>query len=126
MTYSPKDPRSARNDAYASVAREELGDAGTTVGGLYAYAWNARRNAYDVVKVYAHGDARKVTRYLVCERPNGAPRKRNAPRYPMRTSQRTARRDVSIGSLWTTRIPALQVVARDARKRTLALAGYGL
>lgn len=56
-------------------ARTDLGDVGTTVGDLYAYAWDRRRGAYNVVRLYARADAR-VTRWMVGERALGIERER--------------------------------------------------
>lgn len=81
---------SNRGEQYTQDARRDLGARGTTVTG-HAYAWNARRNAYDVTFTRAIADD-KVTRYLVVARPNGVTRPRTLARFPMRVSQRNASR----------------------------------
>jgi hypothetical protein len=51
-----------------------------------------------------------VTRWMVCERPNGAQRKQHMARQPLRVSQRIARAELRVATIAT---------ARDANVRAL-------
>lgn len=86
----------ARRSAASMVARDELGDRGETITG-YAYAWDTRRDGYNVVRTYASAPDR-VTRYLVCERPNGEGRARTIARFPLRLA--SAHTDSSVRTFY--------------------------
>jgi hypothetical protein len=91
-------------------ALRDLGRSGVTFTG-HAYAWNARRGAYDYTNTFPTTNDR-VTRYMVTERPHAGSRAWNRPRWPMRVSQRNARADVRVATIAT---------ARDANVRALVV-----
>jgi hypothetical protein len=102
-----------RTRDYTQDARRDLGNAGTTFGDVYAYAWCAREGAYHVAKLYTNrSDA--ITRYDVCERPNGVGRNRGVRLpWPTRIGQKRA------GANPTVRVATI-ATARNSRVRALA------
>ena len=101
-----------RTRDYTSDARRDLGNAGTTFGDVYAYAWCARENAYHVSKLYTNRrDA--ITRYDVCERPNGVTRSGVRLRWPMRIGHKRAGADptVRVATIATARNPRVHALA---------------
>jgi hypothetical protein len=72
---APHHKHGTERDPLFTQARADLGDRGETFG--VAYAWDARANTYNTVRLYASAPDR-VTRYMVAERPHG--RERTVPR----------------------------------------------
>jgi len=105
-----------RTRDYTSDARRDLGNAGTTFGDVYAYAYCKRERAYHVTKLYMNR-ADTLTRYDVCERPNGVTRSGVRLRWPMRIGHKRAgaRSDVRTVSLE----PGHFAQPHDARVRAL-------
>lgn len=83
------------------AARDDLGSRGITMTG-HAYAWCEREGLYHVTPTFDRvGD--RVTRYMVCERPNGATRKGSHANMPLAMSnaqRRRGTRRITVNTTW--------------------------
>lgn len=105
--------RMPRGEAqYAIDAQRDLSSRGfTSAGQVYVRCTGTCGHTYHFTNAYALRN--RVTRYMVCERPNGVTRESHAPRMPMRYGQKSA------GANPTVRVATI-ATARDARVRALA------